>query len=84
MIFDKFDDITDGFQILGVFVGDLDIISVFYCHDELNGVDGIDAEIAHEIGVQFDLVCIAAQDIGKTFFYLIKNHIFPLLRPLFL
>src|SRR5688572_26048578 len=66
--FDVFDDIAHALELLGFLVGNLMPELLFQCHDQLNGVERVRAQVLDELGIGSHLVGINAQLLDDDFF----------------
>src|SRR6185312_7670233 len=65
--------IADGAKLLRLFVQDIDVELLFECHDELDRVEAVGAEVFHEAGIVGQLLPLDAElfddDILDLLFY---------------
>ena len=54
----------DGLDVLGLFVGDLDLELLFHRHHQLDDVEAVRAEVLDEGGLGLDLVLAHAELVG--------------------
>src|SRR5271157_4883567 len=61
--------VLDGANLLRVLVGNLDFEGLFEGHDQLDGVEGISAEVVHEGGVGRHFALVHAQLLHNDLLY---------------
>jgi hypothetical protein len=71
VLFDVIDGVLDGLDLLGVFVGDLDVEGFFELHDELDDVERVRAEIFLEAGAGGDFGLIHLKLLDNNLLYLL-------------
>src|SRR6185369_16206909 len=62
---DIVDCLLDGSDLFGFFVWNLGLEFLFEGHDELDGIQGVRAQVVHERGVVLDLVRLEAELLGN-------------------
>jgi hypothetical protein len=65
--------VFDGADLFRVFVGDFDFEGFFEGHDQLDGVEGVGAEVVHKGGVGCDLGFVHAQLLDNDLLYTFIN-----------
>ena len=78
VLFDVVDGVLDGLDLLGVFVGDLDVEGFFELHDELDDVEGVGAEVFLEAraGGDFGFIHLKLLDDNLLYFLIYCCHLF--------
>ena len=76
VLFDVVDGVFDGLDLLGVFVGDLDVEGFFELHDEFDDVEGVGAEVFLEAcaGGDFGLIHLKLLDNNLFYFFVYCCH----------
>ena len=70
VLFDVVDGVLDGLDLLGVFVGDLDVEGFFELHDEFDYVERVGAEVFLEACAGGDFGFIHLKLLDNNLFYL--------------
>ena len=85
-VFDKLDDIPDALELFGILVGNLGFEFLLQCHDQLDGVERVRAQVLDELGLRLDLVLVDAEllddDFTDSICEWIIRHKFPNVRGL--
>src|SRR5690349_18012887 len=68
---DVVDGILDRLDLLGFFVGNLDVEGLFEGHDEFDGVEGVGAEVVHERRIGSNFAFIHAKLFHDDLLYLL-------------
>src|SRR5437868_14970135 len=50
--------IADGPELFRLLVGDIDVELLFECHDQLDGIEAVGAEVLHEAGIAGQLLAL--------------------------
>src|SRR5882672_2884279 len=78
MLADVVDGIRNGADLLGVFVGDLDVESLFEGHDQFHGIQRVGSQVVHERGAGSDLALVHTQLLHNDLLHFFVNscHLF--------
>jgi hypothetical protein len=70
VLFDVVDGVLDGLDLLGVFVGDLDVEGLFKLHDQFDDVERVCAEVLLKAGAGGDFGLIHLKLLDNNLLYL--------------
>src|SRR3954470_19947640 len=73
VVLDVLDGVADGHDLLGVLVGDLDVEVLLQGHDELDGIEGVGAQVLDELRVRVDVFIVAPELFDDDLLHLLLD-----------
>ena len=74
MVFDIFDDVADGLDVLDLLVGDLAVELLLEGHDQVDDVQRVGAQVALDVGLHCDDVFLDVQLVHEKLSDFFKYH----------
>jgi hypothetical protein len=73
VVLDVLDGVADGDDLLGVLVGDLDVEVLLQGHDELDGIEGVGAQVLDELRVRVDVFLVDPELLDDDLLHLLLD-----------
>src|SRR2546427_2078534 len=73
VVLDVLDGVADGHDLLGVLVRDLDVEVLLQGHDELDGIEGVGAQVFDELRGRSDVVLLHPELLDDDLLHLVLD-----------